>query len=67
MNTTTTTTPLPCADPAFVRLRCERIEEDIQAALEKIRRIEFRIKRDREAQAMWRARLAGITNENNTR
>jgi hypothetical protein len=58
------TAPLPCQDGAFVRLRVQRIEEDIQAAQEKVRRIEHRIQRDREALLLWQARLAGIAHAN---
>ena len=48
---------------AFVRLRVRRIQEDIQAAEEKVRRIENRIQRDRSALAAWQARLAAFTVE----
>lgn len=63
MTPTAPLSPLPCQSPDFIHLRIARIEEDIEAAQEKIRRIEFRIGRDREALAAWRLRLAAITNE----
>lgn len=54
---------LPCQDSAFIRLRVQRIEEDIQAAEEKSRRIQNRLERDRHALALWQARMTAIQNE----
>ena len=50
-------------DAAAIRERMQRIKEDIDAAEEKVRRIETRIQRDRRALALWQTRLAGLPDE----
>jgi hypothetical protein len=54
-------------DRASIRGRMRRIQEDIAAAEEKVRRVLTRIERDRHALAVWQARLAGISYENRPR
>jgi hypothetical protein len=66
-NTVAVVTVPAAADVATIHARLRHIQEDIDAAEEKIVRIQSKIERDRHALAVWQMRLAGSQNENRPR